>query len=98
MKMGDNLPARSIWYSTSMNGHSIIKACSACLLLVTVSCASREYAIPEPIASQIDTSLTFDQLQAAPTSYVGKVVALGGEVVNVKRLRDGTSMEILQLP
>ena len=96
--MGYNLPAYSIWYSTGMTGRSIIVACSACLLLLTVSCTSREYVIPEPFASQIDTSLTFDQLQASPTSHVGKVVALGGQVLNAKRLPDGTSMEILQVP
>jgi outer membrane lipoprotein len=98
MKMGYNLPVCSIWYSTSMNERWIIVACSACLVLVTASCTSHEYVIPEPIANQIDTSLTFDQLQASPTSHVGKVVVLGGEVLNAKRLPDGTSMEILQIP
>ncbi len=98
MKICFHLPANSIWYSTGMKGLSIIVVCSACLVLVTVSCTSREYVIPEPIASQIDTSLTFDQLQASPTSHVGKVVALGGEVLNATRLPDGTSMEILQVP
>ncbi len=93
MKICFHLPANSIWYSTGMKGRSIIVVCSACLMLVTVSCTSREYVIPEPIASQIDTSLTFDQLQASPTSHVGKVVALGGEVLNATRLPDGTSME-----
>ena len=81
-----------------MNGRSIIVASTACLFLVTASCTSREYAIPEPIASRIDTALTFDQLQASPTSHVGKVVLVGGEVLNAKRSADGTSMEVLQLP
>lgn len=81
-----------------MNGRLIIAACSAWLVLVSASCASREYAIPEPFASQIDRSLTFDELQASPASHVGKVVALGGEVLNAKRLAQGTSMEVLQLP
>jgi outer membrane lipoprotein len=81
-----------------MNRRSIVVACTACLVLAAVSCTSREYMIPEPIASQIDTALTFDQLQASPTSHVGKVVVLGGQVLNAKRLRDGTSMEILQVP
>ncbi len=98
MSNGFNVPADSVWYSTGMNGRSIIVACSAYLVLVAVSCTSREYVIPDPIASQIDTSLTFDQLQASPTSHVGKVVALGGEVLNATRLPDGTSMEILQVP
>jgi outer membrane lipoprotein len=63
-----------------------------------VSCTSRDYAIPEPYASQVDRSLTFEQLKESATSYVGKVVVLGGEVLNAKRLLEGTSIEILQLP
>lgn len=63
-----------------------------------VSCTSRDYAIPEPYASQVDRSLTFEQLKESATSYVGKVVVLGGEVLNAKRLPEGTSIEILQLP
>ena len=98
MKIGYNLPDCSIWYSTGMTGRSIIAACSVCLVLVAISCTSREYVIPEPIASQIDSSLTFDELRASPTSHIGKVVVLGGEVLNAKRLPEGTSMEILQVP
>jgi outer membrane lipoprotein len=96
--MGYNLPACSIWYSTGMTGRLIIVACSAWVVLVAVSCTSREYVIPEPIASQIDSALTFNELRASPTSHVGKVVVLGGEVLNATRLPDGTSMEILQIP
>lgn len=68
------------------------------LLLMCVSCTSRDYAIPEPYASQVDRSLTFEQLKESATSYVGKVVVLGGEVLNAKRSPEGTSIEILQLP
>jgi outer membrane lipoprotein len=62
------------------------------------SCTSQDYAIPEPFASQVDSSLTFEQLKESAHSYVGKVVILGGEVLNAKRLPEGTSIEILQLP
>jgi outer membrane lipoprotein len=59
---------------------------------------SQNYVVPEPLASQVDRSLTFEQLKESATSYVGKVVVLGGEVLNAKRLPEGTSIEILQLP
>jgi outer membrane lipoprotein len=62
------------------------------------SCTSQDYAIPEPFASQVDSSLTFEQLKESALSYVGKVVVLGGEVLDAKRLPEGTSIEILQLP
>ncbi len=98
MKHGLNVPVDFIWYSTGMSGRSIMVIGIASLLLVAVSCTSRGYVIPEPLASQIDMSLTFEELQASPTSHIGKVVALGGEVLHATRLRDGTSMEILQVP
>ena len=67
-------------------------------MLTSVSCTSHDYVVPEPFASQVDRSLTFEQLKQSATSYVGKVVVLGGEVLNAKRLPMGTSIEILQLP
>jgi outer membrane lipoprotein len=62
------------------------------------SCTSRDYVIPEPYASQVDSSLTFEQLKESALSYIGKIVIVGGEVLNAKRLPEGTSIEILQLP
>jgi outer membrane lipoprotein len=69
-----------------------------CLLLITVSCTSHEYVIPESLATQIDTSLTFGELKASPASHAGKVVLVGGEVLKAKRLPEGTLIEVLQLP
>jgi len=80
-----------------MHAWSIICS-SLALLVVSASCTSRDYVVPEPLASQVDQSLTFEQLKQSATSYVGKVVVLGGEVLNAKRLPAGTSIEILQLP
>lgn len=65
---------------------------------MSVSCTSHDYVVPEPFVRQVDRSLTFEQLQEYATSYVGKVVVLGGEVLNAKRLPEGTSVEIPQLP
>ncbi len=65
---------------------------------MSASCTSHDYVVPEPFASQVDSSLTFEQLKESALSYVGKVVVLGGEVLSAKRLPEGTSIEILQLP
>ena len=64
----------------------------------TAGCQSSPPAIPEPLASQVDTSVSFAQLKESPDSYRGRLVALGGQVLSAKRLKDGTRMEILQLP
>jgi outer membrane lipoprotein len=41
---------------------------------------------------------TFTQIKAAPDSYKGHTVTWGGEVLAAKRLKEGTRIEILQLP
>lgn len=42
--------------------------------------------------------LTFAQVKAAPDSFKGQPVTFGGEILSARRLKDGTRVEILQLP
>lgn len=42
--------------------------------------------------------ISFTQVKAAPDSYKGQAVTFGGEVLGAKRLKEGTRIEILQLP
>ena len=81
-----------------MHSRSIIRPCALSLLVLFTSCTSHDYVIPEPLASRVDRSLTFEQLKQSATAYIGKVVVLGGAVLKAKRLPAGTSIEILQLP
>lgn len=81
-----------------MHSRSIIWPCALSLLVLFTSCTSHDYVIPEPLASRVDRSLTFEQLKESATAYIGKVVVLGGEVLKAKRLPAGTSIEILHLP
>ncbi len=67
------------------------------LLAVTVGCATTS-VVPESLEPQIDTALTFSQVLASPDSYRGKIVAWGGEVLRAKAMKDGTQLEVLQLP
>lgn len=58
---------------------------------------------PEPVISptlhrSLDPSVTFSQLTQAPDRYRGRLVLLGGEVLSATRLKEGTRVEILQLP
>jgi outer membrane lipoprotein len=46
----------------------------------------------------VDRTVSFRDLLASPESYKGRVLVIGGEVLNAKRLRDGTQIELLQLP
>lgn len=54
--------------------------------------------IPASLQAQLDKSLTFPQLRELPESYRGHLLVLGGEVLSAKRLKDGTRIEMLEIP
>ncbi|TSA03421.1 MAG: hypothetical protein D4R81_03400, partial [Nitrospiraceae bacterium] len=65
---------------------------SAVALLVTLAgCASMQEA-------ENRQGLTFLQVKAAPNSFLGQSVVFGGKVLTARRQKDGTRIEILQLP
>jgi len=55
-------------------------------------------ALPPELQSQVDQTVAFTQLLQAPDQSRGRVVIFGGEVLSAKRLKDGTRIEVLQLP
>ena len=76
-------------------------------VLVLSSCAESAHQIhrnmvhmdvPPELEQQIDTSVAFADLRAAPGNYVGRVVMIGGVVIKAKRTEDRTEIEVLQLP
>jgi outer membrane lipoprotein len=65
---------------------------SAVTLLVTLAgCASTQEA-------ENKQALTFLQVKAAPESFKGQTAVFGGKVLTARRQKDGTKIEILQLP
>lgn len=70
---------------------------SGAIIALLPACAPPSF-IPDSLQAQVDRSLTFNQLRDAPDSYRGRLIVLGGEVLTAKRLKDGTRIEILQLP
>ena len=78
-----------------------------CGLLALSACAESAHQVhrnmiymdvsPE-LEQQIDTSVAFADLRAAPGNYVGRVVMVGGVVITAKRTEDRTEIEVLQLP
>ncbi|HWG97305.1 MAG TPA: Slp family lipoprotein [Nitrospira sp.] len=53
----------------------------------------------EPLPSGAPSpSITYEQVKAAPESYNGQPVTFGGKVLGARRLKEGTRIEILQLP
>ena len=76
-------------------------------LLVLSSCAESahqvqrsagQFGVPPELDQQIDRSVTFAELKAAPANYVGRVIMIGGIVIASKRTKVETELEVLELP
>ncbi|MBM4120279.1 MAG: hypothetical protein FJ248_05190 [Nitrospira sp.] len=73
--------------------HSLIFALAALL----AGCAGNP-VVPAALAAQLDKTLTFTLLRQSADSYRGHLIVLGGEVLSAKRLKDGTRIEVLEIP
>lgn len=86
--------ARALCYNGSMRWPSHIGLGSAGVFLVGCAALSGQSGSlpsgPPP--------LSFEQVKAAPESYNGQPVTFGGKVLSARRLKEGTRIEILQLP
>lgn len=78
-----------------------------CGLLILSACAESAHqvlrdaerlGVPPELVKEIDTSVSFADLQKAPGEYMGRTVLIGGIVIRAKRTRSGTELEVLQLP
>lgn len=65
------------------------------ILMPVSACAT---TFPRSLLQQVDPSLRFDQLAAAPDSYRGRLVVVGGEVIRAEPGPEATELEILQRP
>jgi outer membrane lipoprotein len=54
--------------------------------------------IPSSVLSQVDETVSFSDLLAEPRNYVGRTVMLNGLALKSRRAKDGTEIEVLQLP
>ena len=57
-----------------------------------------ERLVPSEVLSQVDESLSFAQIHADPQQYVGRTVMVSGVALHARRAKDGTEIEILQVP
>jgi outer membrane lipoprotein len=68
------------------------------VLAFVVGCSSSPDVIPDSLESQVDQSVTFPDLAQTPASYTGRTVVVGGQVLRATRTREGTELEVLELP
>ena len=57
-----------------------------------------DQVLPADLRQRIDSTVPFADLEAAPSSYVGRTVMVSGIVLTAKRAKDRTEIEVLQLP
>lgn len=80
----------------------------ALLQLVAVSACAKsahqtgrdlmDQVLPADVRKQIDSTVAFADLAAAPSTYIGRTVMFSGIVLKAKRAKDRTEIEVLQLP
>jgi len=54
--------------------------------------------VPKDLEEQVNRDISFSQLLEAPLEHKGQILVIGGQVLSAKRLKDGTQIEVLQLP
>ena len=86
-------PKLTLCYTVAMLDKLLARTLlSVVALLVTLAgCASMQEA-------EDRQTLTFLQVKATPDSFHGQSVIFGGKVLTARRQKDGTRIEILQLP
>lgn len=67
------------------------------LLSALVGCSSLS-GVPASYLSQVDKTVRFSELRQSPDVYRGRTILEGGRIVGTKALKDGTWIEVLQLP
>jgi outer membrane lipoprotein len=65
--------------------------------LILAGCITSEL-VTQDMEPQIARDIPFESLKAEPGKFQGRVVVLGGKVLAAKRLKEGTQIEVLQLP
>jgi len=72
--------------------------CCCAVFLYVLSGCTADLVLPSSIEQRLDHTVTFVTLREHPDAYRGRLVALGGKVLNANRLKDRTEIEVLQLP
>ena len=62
---------------------------------IVVGCAP---PFPKDLLDKTDRNVSFVALQKEPERFSGKLLMLGGTIVDTKNLKEGTQIEVLQKP
>ena len=70
--------------------------CAGCLLFLA-ACAGSQ-VVPSDLKDSVVRNVSIKALETNPEQFTGRPILLGGKVLSAKRLKDGTQLEVLQLP
>ena len=65
--------------------------------LLLTGCVTSQLVPPE-MESRVVREFSFESLKTDPEKLKGRMIVLGGKVLSAKRLKEGTQIEVLQLP
>jgi outer membrane lipoprotein len=67
-------------------------------LVLCVGGCNRTNVIPERLEGKVDRDLRYADIKHNPEAYKGKLILAGGKVLSAERLKEGTKIEVLQIP
>jgi outer membrane lipoprotein len=67
----------------------------AIAVIISAGCAP---PFSKMLLDKVEKNLPFSELNKAPESHVGKIMMVGGTIVDTKNLQEGTQLEVLQRP
>ena len=76
--------------------HRVVIAISAAFTVIVFAGCSPPF--PKELLEKVDRQVTFAVLLKEPEKYAGKLLMMGGTIVDTKNLKDGTRIEVLQRP
>jgi outer membrane lipoprotein len=85
-------------FARQMRHCRVLLPLAATAFALLASACSGSKVIPSELKEQIDSSVSFRDIQASPQALQGRTVLLGGEVLGARRVQDGVELEVLQLP
>lgn len=68
------------------------------ILPFILSGCTADLVLPSSLDQRLDHTVTLVMLREHPDAYRGRLIALGGKVLNANRLKDRTEIEVLHLP
>jgi outer membrane lipoprotein len=67
-------------------------------VVMAVALAGCSPPFPRELLGKVEKNVPFTALQKGPEKYAGKLLLLGGMIVDTKNLKEGTRIEVLQKP